>query len=339
MVISVERYLLAIRSAGNYNTVRYSSMCGYGFSMNNIDVGLIGLGNLGMAVARNLIDRGLSVSGYRRGDAHEFKALGGNLLSSAADVFRSAPIVITCLTDHVALQEIIAGPTGFSSSGVSGRIIVDLSTTALAPRFVLERLVREAGSVMVDCPVSGLPAAVEARTAVLLASCDQADFEAIGATLGAITNEVHYVGAFGAGTRLKYISNFLMVINAAAAAQAISLAAASGLDPSMAVKLLGLGAGGSFQLQSRGPKMALRAYDRPRATLDALNGDLKEIESFISTMGAGSAMFDDAVSMVQEAREMGFGNCDPTALIEPALASRHKLINDQQADRLIVQSD
>lgn len=273
-----------------------------------------------MAVARQLLKAGLDVAGYRRHGGGDFTDIGGRLLGSPAEVFQSASVVFTCLNDHHALYDVVAGRDGFLTSSASGRIVIDLSTTALEPRFELRKLLDAAGSVLVDCPISGLPTAVEQRQGVFLASCTPDQFAQIEPLLRLLSDEVHYVGDFGSGTKMKYIANFLMAGHVSLAAQAVALAMHGGLDASLAVSVLSAGAGSSFQLASRGPRMAVRDFSNPRATLDSLSDDLVEIAKFADDLHLHSKALDETRELVEEARGLGLSDRDPTALIEAVLA-------------------
>jgi len=278
-------------------------------------IGIVGLGRIGMAIARRLAVSGVALVGFRRSNAEDFTALGGTLLPSPQEVLDAAEIVFTAVNDAAALSAIVLGENGFTSASASGRFVVDVSTTALAPRYVLRNALRERGSSLVDCPISGLPAMVDKRKGVMLASGEPEEFAAVQATLRMISDEVHFVGPFGNGTKLKYIANYLMTVNAAAAAEAVAAIRLAGLNPLQAVDVLSRGAGGSHQLNSRGPNMALHRFDAPPASLDQLADDLDAIADFQISLGIDSRLLSAARDLVDDTRRRGLGGCDPTALV------------------------
>jgi 3-hydroxyisobutyrate dehydrogenase-like beta-hydroxyacid dehydrogenase len=191
-----------------------------------------------MSIAGSLLAGGRTVVGFRRSDAEEFRQQGGHLLSSPREVLEASAVVFTALTDETALLSAVDGTGGFLSGNASGRTVIDLSTTALPPRLAVRERLRHAGAAMIDCPVSGLPSMVRQRKGVFLASADATEFAAVEPYLRLVSDEVYYVGAFGNGTKLKYLANFLMVVHAAAAAETIAVARAAGLDPALAVQVL-----------------------------------------------------------------------------------------------------
>lgn len=296
-------------------------------------LGFVGLGSLGLAVARNLLDRGRAVVGHRRSDPTSFVEAGGRAVASPRAVFEAAEVVFTCLPDASSLASVVEGEEGFLTAAATGRTVVDLSTTDLASRLRLRARLRQAGSTLVDCPVSGLPAMVVQRSAVLLTSGDRHEFEAVEGVLRDISDEVRFAGAFGSGTVLKYLANFLMVIHAAAAAEAVGMAERCGLDPALAVDILKRSAGGSAQLAIRGPRMAAGDFDAPQATLDGLVKDLGLIGDLARSVGLDSALLGAAADRVDQTRRLGLGSRDPTALVEAvrrdvARTPQPKLIQD-----------
>ena len=282
-------------------------------------VGVVGLGSLGLAVARHLLDAGIDVVGYRRSPAAEFTALGGRLARSPAMVFESAPVILTCLPDDDALDAVISGADGFLANRSPGRVVIELSTTSLERRTEHRLRLQAAGVALVDCPVSGGPVAVGKKEAVFLVSGDEGDVARVEPILRLISNQVRRVGAFGSGTVVKYLANYLMVIHAAAAAEMVALARLSDVDPDLVVEILSNSPAGSYQLAFRGPGMVRGIYPR-HATLDGLRKDLSLIGAAAKLRGHRGGLFEVAVDLVEETRALGFGQHDPTALIEATRA-------------------
>jgi len=287
------------------------------------EIGMVGIGRMGLPIARHFIAAGRKVVGYRRSDGEAFAAAGGMRLRSPADVFARAPVIITCLPDADALRQVIAGDDGFLSSGARGRIVIDVSTTDLATRNDLRSRLKSAGSTLIDCPISGIPPVLERRKAVFFASCDRAEFDSVAPLLNILSDEIHYVGPFGAGTKMKYFANFLLAIHVAATAEVLAAATAAGLDPVQTVELLGKGAGGSFQLTSRGPLMAQKLFGSAHADLGGLAGDLALIAPFASSLGLESHLLASAKALIDKSEALGFAHCDPAALIEVVQQSMH----------------
>jgi len=197
---------------------------------------------------------------------------------------------------------------------------VDFSTTRLAARMQFGEMLRARGSTMLDCPISGIPVVVEKRKAVFLASGDRAAFEVVERFLRIVSDNVFYLGPLGSGTKAKYIANYLLAVHILAAAEAIAMAARSGLDVAQALTILSQGAGGSFQLTQRGPHMVSGTYRPAPATLGDLAKDLDLIREFTDEVGLKSTLFATAKSMLNETVQRGFGDCDPAAVLEAVRA-------------------
>jgi 3-hydroxyisobutyrate dehydrogenase-like beta-hydroxyacid dehydrogenase len=196
-----------------------------------------------------------------------------------------------------------------------------LSTSGLPRRRALREALRAAGSTMVDCPISGIPPVLEQRKAVLMASGERTEFAEVEPYLRILSDEVFYLGEFGAGTMMKYVANYLMTVNTAAVAEAMALVKRAGLDAAAAPVILGKGASGSFQVTARGPQMAEGRYQRGHASLAALTKDLDLIGDFTASLGLDSRLFAGAAALVHKADDLGFGDYDPAALVEAVRAN------------------
>jgi 3-hydroxyisobutyrate dehydrogenase-like beta-hydroxyacid dehydrogenase len=283
-------------------------------------VGLVGIGRMGLPIACHLLQAGVQVLGYKRSSLQDFLAAGGEPMASPADVFAQARVVFTCLPDDAAIETVINGPNGFLSSNARDRIVVDFSTTRLAARIRFGEMLQARGSTMLDCPISGIPIVVERRKAVFLASGDRAAFDAVEKLLRIVSENVFYLGPIGSGTKAKYIANYLLTVHVAAAAEAVAMAERSGLDVAQALAAFAHGAGGSFQLSQRGAHMVSGAYRPAPATLAELTKDLGLIGEFANSLGLQSALLATATSLVNQTIDLGFGDCDPAAVLEAVRA-------------------
>jgi putative dehydrogenase len=283
-------------------------------------VGIVGIGRMGLPIARHLLQAGVQVLGYKRSSLQDFLAAGGEPIASPADVFAKARVVFTCLPDDAAIESVINGPNGFLSSNARDRTVVDFSTTRLAARMRFGEMLRARGSTMLDCPISGIPIVVERRKAVFLASGDRAAFDAVEKLLRIVSENVFYLGPLGSGTKAKYIANYLLTVHVAAAAEAVAMAERSGLDVAQALAAFAHGAGGSFQLSQRGAHMVSGAYRPAPATLAELTKDLGLIGEFANSLGLQSTLLATATSLVNQTIDLGFGDCDPAAVMEAVRA-------------------
>ena len=225
-------------------------------------VGLIGVGNLGLAVARNLIARGHRVIGFRRSSMDAFVAAGGVAAASPAATAAEADVVLTCLPDGAALEAVVDGPGGLLAGGAAGKPVFELGSYSVPAREAARTALAEIGMPFLDCAVSGNPNYVRARTAAVFVSGDEDAFEAQRAVLLDITDNVSHVGAFGAGTALKAIVTALIPVHTLAAAEAFTLATRAGLDRRIVFDAIAGTPASSGMFETRGKAMIDGAHSR-----------------------------------------------------------------------------
>src|SRR5260370_565010 len=123
------------------------------------------------------------------------------------------------------------------------------------------------GKILLDCPVSGTGAQAANKDLVVFASGDKAAFERCREVLAGMSRAQKYVGAFGNGSRMKFIANHLVTIHNLASAEAFVLGEMAGLDPALAFAVIGDSAGSSRMFQIRGPMIVSSQYNEPSETM------------------------------------------------------------------------
>ncbi len=130
-----------------------------------------------------------------------------------------------------------------------------MSTFTLEDKTSAEKALRKAGHVMLDCPVSGTGAQAKMKDLVVYASGDGGEIKKLAPMFAAFTRAVHDVGAFGNGSRMKYVANLLVAIHNVASAEAMVLGMKAGLPPQLIFDLVKTGAGNSRIFELRAPMM------------------------------------------------------------------------------------
>jgi putative dehydrogenase len=283
-------------------------------------VGLIGLGLMGGAIGANLVERGWTVIGYDIDDARrcEAKAVGVTIVNDVSDVAARAPIVMTSLptpaSAEAVAETIAATPTP--------RIVVELSTFSLADKLRIKAILDCGGHITLDCPLSGTAAQARNRDLVVYASGDSAAIAHSDHLFGDFAKQSADLGAYGNGSRMKFVANHLVAIHNVATAEAMLLAECAGLDPRQVIDLVGPGAGGSRMFQMRAPMMAERRYEPPTMRVSTWKKDMAIIADFARELGCTTAMFDLTDPVYSEAMAMGLGDADTAAVFE-VLKRRH----------------
>jgi L-threonate 2-dehydrogenase len=279
-------------------------------------VGLIGLGRIGMPLARNLMTAGYAVIGFRRTDASDFLAAGGELAASPAELADRVDVVISCLPQAEDLIEVVSGPQGIIQAGRPDVVVVEMSTVPVAAKESQRRELNAVGGDLLDAPISGTPAVVSAGRGVLFASGKQRSYERVRPVLTAAVGElVPYVGPFGTGIKLKLVANTLVAVHTAAAAEVLAFAEACGLDSERAAEIIAPSAAGSGMFTAKGQMMANRTFTPAVGPVAMLHKDAKLIAASAREAGASMPLFDVAARMLGELVRDGRGEDDTAVLI------------------------
>jgi putative dehydrogenase len=282
--------------------------------MNKI-VGIIGLGIMGGAIARNLVDRGWRVIGFDI-DATRRAELGLAGVTIAADVgqvVRDAPVVMTSLPTPEAVADVAQT---IAKSGQSPRIVVELSTLTLADKLSFESILSRAGHIALDCPLSGTGAQAKNRDLVVYASGDSNAIAQCESLFADFAKQSADLGKYGNGSRMKFVANHLVAIHNVATAEAMILAERAGLDPKMVVDMIGPGAGGSRMFQMRAPMMVEGVYEPATMKVSTWKKDMTIIAEFADEVGCATPLFALTQPVYAQALAMGLGNQDTAAVFE-----------------------
>jgi L-threonate 2-dehydrogenase len=278
-------------------------------------VGIVGLGIMGGAIARNLVDRGWRVIGFDT-DATRRAELGlanVTIAGDAGQVARDAPIIMTSLPTPAAAADVAQE---IANSGQPPQIVVELSTLSIADKLRFESILKKAGHIALDCPLSGTGAQARVRDLVVYASGDS---DAIARCAGLFTDFAKQsadLGAFGNGSRMKFVANLLVAIHNVATAEAMVLAERAGLDPKMVVGMVGPGAGGSRMFQMRAPMMVEGIYEPATMKVSTWKKDMAIIAEFADDVGCATPLFTLTQPVYTEAMAMGLGDQDTAAVFE-----------------------
>jgi len=283
-------------------------------------IGIVGLGIMGSAIARNLIAAGHTVSGFDTDDDKiaRLKSDGVMACGSAAEAARGANLLLTSLPTIEALEATVAN---LAVSRHRGLAVAELSTMPLAVKQAAHDRLQAVGMTLLDCPLSGTGAQAVTRDLALYGSGDEAAFYRARPVFDGFARASHYLGAFGNGSRMKFVANLLVAVHNVAAAEAIVLGVKAGLDPERILEVIGSGAGTSRIFELRGPMMAKSVYTPPTATMHVLQKDSAIIAEFARALGVDTPMLDAAAPLYDEAEMQGHADED-VAAVHAVLARR-----------------
>jgi L-threonate 2-dehydrogenase len=277
-------------------------------------VGMIGLGIMGSAMSGNLIAAGFPVIGYDVA-APALAALakrGGAAAKSVTEVAARAEILITSLPSPKALHDVARELAAVPRDGC---VLAETSTFALDDKLAAADVLRTANVVMLDCPLSGSGSQALVRDVLVYGSGERDAYDRCLPVFRAFSRAPYYLGAFGNGSKMKYVANLLVAIHTVAAGEAFALARKAGLDPAQMLEVISDGAGGSSALKTRGEMLIADKYLPIRTMpLDLWRKDLRVITEFAASLSAPTPMFAAAVPLFNAAVASGFGDQDTAAV-------------------------
>ncbi len=276
-------------------------------------VGVIGLGIMGGAFAKNLVKAGWHVVGYDTNAARrrEAKRAGVEIAQNAVELAAAVPTILTSLPKPEALADTVRK---IAEAKLQRKLLVEMSTFKISDKEKAAAVLRKAGHQMIDCPVSGTGAQARNRDLVFYASGDSKLIAKIRPLLSAFGRGVFNVGPFGNGSRMKYVANLLVAINNVASAEAMVLGMKAGLDPRMIVDLITAGAGNSRVFELRAPMMAKGRYDDVTMKISVWDKDMQVIGDYARRIRVPTPIFNATKGIYIKAMKSGLGGRDTAAV-------------------------
>jgi len=276
-------------------------------------VGIIGLGIMGSAMSGNIIADGFPVLGYDVLAARRsaLSRAGGEAARNVHDVAASAPIVITSLPSAEALH---SAATDIAEVHHRGQIVIETSTLPIATKESARKLLAEQRVTLLDCPLSGTGAQAKVKDLVVYASGARNAYRGCIPVFEAFARTHYFLGAFGAGSKMKFVANLLVAIHNVSTAEALVLGMKAGLDPATMVKVLGDGAGASRMLQIRGPMMVRNDYAEAAMKVGVWQKDMRIITDFARELDCPTPLFAATSAIYNAAMAQGFAESDTASV-------------------------
>jgi 3-hydroxyisobutyrate dehydrogenase len=283
-------------------------------------IGFLGLGIMGSRMAANVAKAGypLTVWTHTEGKARRWaESRGATAVATPGEVAVVSDIVVSMVVDGAQVESVLCGEQGVAGSANEGLLCVDMSTIApIDTRRIAARLA-DHGIDMIDAPVTGSSPRAEAGTLTIMAGGAVENFERAKPLLEAMGELIVHVGELGQGEMLKLINNSLGAANAAAVAEALLLADATGVDLDALVAVTQSGSGASAQMQMKSGPM--RAHDY--STMFKTEHLLKDVRLCLEEGQAVGVPFPAAAharDLLAATMGRGHGAEDYAAVIEAA---------------------
>ena len=281
-------------------------------------VGIIGLGAMGMGVARSLLRAGFTVHACDvRAEARAaIAAAGGVPHASPADAGRAATVLITLVVNAEQTERVLFGPGGAVETLAPGSVVIASATVPPEFAVALSKRLAERGLLMLDAPVSGGAAKAAQGQMTVMASGPAEVFAQARPVLDAIAAKVYELGdAAGPGSTAKMVNQLLAGVHIAAAAEAMALGIRAGADPAQLFEVISNSAGSSWMFQNRVPHILAGDYT-PLSAVNIFVKDLGMVSDAARKMMFPVPVTSAALQMFVAASAAGHGGEDDSAVIK-----------------------
>lgn len=282
------------------------------------NVGVIGLGAMGLGVARSLLRAGFRTHAcdVRAEVLAAFAAEGGIACATPAQLGAACEVVLTLVVNAEQTEAVLLGDQGAAGAMRPGSVVIASATVAPEIAVTLAARLAAKGIGMIDAPVSGGAAKAASGQMTVMAAGSPEHFAKADEVFKAIAQKVYRLGdAPGAGSRVKMINQLLAGVHIAAAAEAMALGLRAGADPAVLYEVISNSAGSSWMFQNRVPHILAGDY----TPLSAVNIFVKDLGIVLDTAKKSAfplPLTATAHQMFLAAAAAGRGGEDDSAVIK-----------------------
>jgi 3-hydroxyisobutyrate dehydrogenase len=288
-------------------------------------LGFIGTGLMGTPMVMRLLGAGYRVQVWNR-TRNKLDALlerGARAAESPAALTRASDIILMCVTDQRAAEEVLFGPSGIAEGGSAEKLVVDFSSIAPASaRAFAVRLEHQCAMGLIDAPVSGGVAGARKGTLVVMAGGKAEHLERARPVLEVVAQRVTRMGESGAGQVTKLCNQVIVGCVFPVLAEAVRLAEAAGVDARMLPEALKGGFADSLPLQVFGLRMARRDFANPSGTAHTLLKDLENAAAVARDAAVPMPMARTAAELYRLLLAQGRGDEEPSVFVELLAGAR-----------------
>lgn len=281
-------------------------------------IGFIGLGAMGMPMARNVLKAGHRVTVYDV-DSNKIEIMqkeGAKKAETIADLAEHSEMILISLPNEEILEKVLVGAEQAIQSCNRGTIIVDLSS--VSPQ-ASEMMAQEAAKFQLgylDAPVSGGVKGAEAGTLTIMVGGAEDVFHKAKPILEIIGKKIYHVGPIGTGDAIKIVNNLLLGCHMAALAEALVLGAKCGLDPELMYEIISASSGNSYVLHAKMKQYILQNQYEEGFAVDLQYKDLNLAKQTADDHHISMPMTTEAINIYDMARNQGLGHKDISSIIK-----------------------
>jgi 3-hydroxyisobutyrate dehydrogenase len=281
-------------------------------------LGFIGIGLMGEAMTRRLLDRGYEVTVWNLEPERLDTVVphGARAAASPAALTAASDIVLMCVLHTAAVEACAFGPGGIATSARSDQILIDLSTAdPAATREFAARLKRDTGMGWVDAPVSGGPPAARDGTMTVMAGGEPDDIARVRPLMADMAANFTHMGPSGAGQTTKMINQAIVGTGYVVMAEALVLAERAGIDAALLPQCLAGGHADSNLLRKLYPQMQARDFEPPRSYARQLLKDMKAVKEFAHGLDLTLPVVESAAERYARYVEQGNEMADSASVV------------------------
>jgi len=285
-----------------------------------MQIGIAGVGKMGEAIARRLLEAGHAVTVWNR-SADKLKPLidaGAAAAATPTELARRSDAIITILTDAAAIDAVYNGSSGLLAGDVHGKLFIEMSTVQPHSEVALAANIRAKGAALVECPVGGSTGPARQGKLIGLVGAADADAARAKPILDQLCRRLEHCGPVGSGAVMKLTINMPLMIYWQALGEALALCRPLGLDPARIMDLLSDTSGGPNVLKMRGPAVAemLKGGGSGPVTFD-IDSAVKDLRTMLAegeARGVELPLVEKTLACYQETRQAVTGAAEVSAV-------------------------
>ncbi len=285
--------------------------------MTDVKIGFIGLGNMGMGMALNLLESEIDLGVYDLSHAARMQlaAAGATEASSAGELAGNVDLLFICLPFTPEVESVLFQTGRVLDGGREGLLIIDTSTLNYNSMLEIAQRVSAANMTYCDCPVSGLPQKAMDGTLTMMFGGPQWAFEKSRFLLDLMGETVIHCGEPGTGQMMKAVNNMMYNINIAGFCEIMPVAVKAGLDPEQLANVVMSGSSRSFASQHFVPRIMEGCFEND-FPMGAAFKDIENAQDIVKMLGEETPLMDTMIRTYLEAMEMGLSDEPKSAMIK-----------------------
>ncbi|PWA13273.1 3-hydroxyisobutyrate dehydrogenase [Pueribacillus theae] len=279
-------------------------------------IGFIGLGAMGLPMAKNLVKANYDVIGLNRSKGKEqlFIDAGGKGGYTLSEIVQECDILMTCLPFPHDVEEVILGDEGIVKHGRNGQYLIDFSTVSPTLNQKVYEKANEKGMKFLDAPISGGNFGAEEGTLSIMVGGDKEVFESMLPYFQILGENIYHVGKCGSGSIVKLVNNLMVGFHTQAVAEALNLGEKMGVDSDVLFDILHSSYAQSRVFDRHYENFISKNEYEPGFAMKLLHKDLKIAGELADEKNIPLPIGKQVTAMMKEAVDSGHGDDDMSAL-------------------------